>query len=381
MTAKPYQIHVPQAVLDDLNERLRDTRWPDEAKASAWERGANLKYMEELVDYWQNRYDWRKQEAELNRFHWFEAEIDGQTLRYIHERGKGPNPTPIILFHGWPDSVCRYLKLIPLLTDPARYGGDPNDSFDVVVPDLIDTTVNGKVRVREYLMRQFAGRSWKLMTGVLGYHRFAAGGGDGGSPISQLLAVEHPESIIGLHLTDIGYGTIMAEHADLSETEQKYKAELQMTGSEEGAYAMLQGTRPQTLSYGMNDSPTGLAAWIIEKFHRWSDCGGDLESIYTKDDLLTNIMFYWMRGFDPRGYREEWVMPSLAPNQPVDAPVALAQPPHDFTPPTPREFAERNLKDLRRYTVLERGGHFVAMEFPELLAGDMRAFFRELGER
>jgi pimeloyl-ACP methyl ester carboxylesterase len=376
MAIKPYQINVPQSVLDDLQLRLGATRWPD--PVDNWDQGTSSAYLRELAEYWQNQYDWRAQEAALNELNWFSAEVNGEEIRFIHERGKGPNPTPIILLHGWPDSFYRYIKLIPMLTDPAKYGGDPNMSFDVVVPDLIDRSKDGKVKVRQYLLKGSAERCWQLMTGELGYDRFAAAGGDGGSPMAQLLAADHPESIIGIHLTDIGFAATMAEHSDLSEVEQQYINELHMKGYQEGAYAVLQGTKPQTLAYGLNDSPVGLAGWIIEKFRTWSDCNGDLETVYTKDDLLTNIMFYWVNGFDPRGYREEWVQGSLRPDQQIDVPVGLAQPPRDFNPPAPREFAEHNFKDLRHATILPRGGHFVALEDPKSMAEDMRAFFGKL---
>lgn len=379
MNIKPYQIDVPQSVLDDLKERLAHTRWPDEVEGAGWEYGTNVGYMKELADYWQHHYDWRKQEAEINKFAQFKAKIDGAEIHFIHERGKGPNPTPIILFHGWPDSIGRYLKLIPMLTDPASYGGDPNDSFDVVVPSLIGFS-GGAKGPRERSLKGIGELCWQLMTEGLGYQRFAAAGGDGGSPLSQSIGVDHPESIIGLHLTDIGFHATMGEHASLSEAEQRYLDALNMTGFQEGAYAMVQGTMPQTLAYGLNDSPVGYAAWIIEKFRSWSDCDGDLEKLYTKDELLTNIMLYWVTGPSVRAvsYREEWVSPSLTPDQQVDVPVAVAQPPKDLNPITPREFAERNLKNIQRWTVLEHGGHFVAMEFPKLMAADLRAFFREL---
>ncbi len=377
MSIKPYQINVPQSVLDDLQKRLKATRWLDDVDA-AWNQGTSLPYMRELADYWSNKFDWRKQEAVLNKFNWFAADIDGEEIHFIHERGKGSNPTPIILFHGWPDSFLRYTKLIPLLTDPAKYGGDPNDSFDVIVPDRIDATINGTVRVRDHLLQQTAERSWKLMTRELGYQRFAAAGGDGGSPISQLLAVHHPESIIGIHLTDIGFSATMGQHENLSEAEQQYLGELQGIGFQEGAYAVLQGTKPQMLAFSLNDSPVGLAAWIIEKFRTWSDCDGNLEKVYTKDELLSNIMLYWVKGFDPRGYREEWTNGSLAPDQRIDVPVSLSQPPKDMNPLTPREFAERNFKNLQRYEILPHGGHFAAMEYPEPMAEDICAFFRTL---
>ena len=377
MPTQPFRVDIPQATLDDLRDRLARTRWPDEVEGVGWDYGTNVGYMQELVDYWQHTYDWRAQEARLNALSQSTAEIDGTAIHFIHERGKGPNPIPIILFHGWPDSICRYLKLIPLLTDPASYGGDPNDSFDVIVPWMWDTSTSPKKPVRKQALKQLAERCWRLMTEVLGYARFAAGGGDGGSPTAQLLAVEHPESIIGLHLTDIGFHATRAKHTDLSDSEQQYLAALQMAGFQEGAYAMMLGTKPQTFAYGLNDSPAAWAALVIEKFRTWSDCDGDVERSYTKDELLTNIMLYWVCGaIDSRGYREEWVMPSIKADQQIDAPVGLALPPKDLGPIPPREFAARNLKNIQRWTVLPRGGHFVAMEDPEPLAEDMRAFFR-----
>lgn len=232
MNVQPFTINVPQAVLDDLRNRLVRTRWTAEVEDVGWDYGTNLGYMKELADYWQYKYDWRKQEAELNKFAQFKAEIDGKEIPFIHERGKGPNPTPIILFHSWPDSMWRYFKLIPMLTDPAKYGGDPNDSFDVIVPSLIGPSKGGP---RKQMLKQNAEKCWKLMTEELGYDRFAAGGGDGGSVFSQRLAVHHPESIIGLHLTDIGFHATRAQHSDLSEAEKQYLARSQMASFQEGA--------------------------------------------------------------------------------------------------------------------------------------------------
>ena len=227
-------------------------------------------------------------------------------------------------------------------------------------------------------MRKKGQRLWHLMTEELGYKRFAAAGGDGGSPLSQSMAVEHPESIIGVHLTDLGYHVTMGQHENLSEAEQAYLQELEGSGYTEGAYAMMLGTKPQTYAYGLNDSPVGWASLVIEKLRTWSDCNGDLESVYTKDDMLTNIMLHWIEGIEPRGYREEWVAGSVDPNQEINVPVGVAYPPGDLNPIPPREFAERNFKDLRRWTILKRGGHFAPLEVPELMAEDLRAFFRDL---
>lgn len=377
---RPFRVDVPQAELDDLQDRLARTRWPDDYEGVGWDYGTDLATMKELATYWRDGYDWRRQEAYLNSFPHFTAELDGEELTFIHVRGTGPDPIPLLLLHGWPDSVCRYLKLIPLLTDPASHGGNPGICFDVVVPWLIGRYRGGSRAPRSGLFRHIAEQLWTLMTRELGYQRFGAAGGDGGSVIAQLLGVHHPDSVLGVHLTDLGFTIAFAQFPDLSEAEQRYFGELQGWSMQEGAYAMVQGTKPQTLAFGLNDSPVGFAAWIIEKFRTWSDCDGRLENVYTKDELLTNVMLYWLNGPTARSvsYREEFTSPSLAPNQQVGVPSALAVPPNDLGPIMPRELAERNLTDLRRYTVLPHGGHFAAMEYPDVVAQDVRAFFADL---
>jgi microsomal epoxide hydrolase len=377
---RPFRVDVPQAELDDLRDRLARTRWPNDYEGVGWDYGTDLATMKELATYWRDGYDWRRQEAYLNSFPHYTAELDGEELTLIHVRGTGPDPIPLLLLHGWPDSVCRYLKLIPLLTDPASHGGDPGICFDVAVPWLIGRYRGGSRAPRSGLFRHIAEQLWTLMTRELGYQRFGAAGGDGGSVIAQLLGVHHPDSVLGVHLTDLGFTIAFAQFPDLSEAEQRYFGELQGWSMHEGAYAMVQGTKPQTLAFGLNDSPVGFAAWIIEKFRTWSDCDGRLENVYTKDELLTNVMLYWLNGPTARSvsYREEFTSPSLAPNQQVGVPSALAVPPKDLGPIMPRELAERNLTDLRRYTVLPHGGHFAAMEYPDVVAQDVRAFFADL---
>jgi pimeloyl-ACP methyl ester carboxylesterase len=379
MAIRPHELVVSQEVLDDLRDRLARTRWTDEYEGTGWEYGTNLAYMKELADYWQRHYDWHQQQGYLNSFPHFTADLDGERTTFIHVRGKGPNPVPLLLLHGWPDSVCRYLKLIPLLTDPASHGGDPGSSFDVVVPWLIGRHTGGPRAPQPRRFAHIAERLWGLMTGELGYQRFGAVGGDGGSVLAQLLGVHHPDQMLGIHLTDLGFRIAFAQFDNLSEAEQRFFGDLQATSMYEGAYAMVQGTKPQTLAYGLSDSPVGFAAWIIEKFRTWSDCDGKLENVYTKDELLTNVMLYWLNGPTARSvsYREEFTAPSLAPNEQVGIPSALAVPPRDFGPIPPRELVERYLTDLRRYTLLPRGGHFVAMEYPDLMAADVRAFFAE----
>lgn len=387
MTVQPFTIDVPQATLDDLRYRLAHTRWPDQVEDAGWDYGVNLDYLQELVAYWHDRFDWRAQERQLNQFAQFRAEIDGLGIHFIHERGKGPNPVPLLLLHGWPDSFYRMYKIIPMLTDPARYGGDPADSFDVIVPSLLGFGFSDRPRKRggardsELLPR--------LMTEVLGYRRFAAHGGDTGSPIAQMIALAQPASVIGLHLMDTGWhNPINAETPNLSPAEQAYVQHLDRYWAEEGAYAAIQGTKPQTLAYGLNDSPAGLAAWIVQQFRTWSDCNGDVESRFTKDELLTNIMIYWVTqtiSSSIRGYYDgmhaQWEESAdwdesaqwSESNQGSGVPVGLALFPKDNPPP--REAAERTL-NVQQWTEMPRGGHFAALEEPELLVDDMRAFFR-----
>lgn len=380
MKIEPYRIDVDQSILDDLHKRLKRTRWTDQDTNIGWEQGTNLIYLKEFTNYWINRYNWRAEEEKLNRFSWYCVNINGQNVKFIFEKGKGNNAVPILLLHGWPDSVMRYLKLIPMLTDPEKFGLSSEHSFDVIVPSFIGGFSETSQPPSEHEIGDMAETCWQLMVQVLGYNRFIAGGGDGGSPIAQVIGVTHPETILGLHLTDIGWHTGMRDKSDLSENEIQHLQNLEYMGYAEGAYAMVQGTIPQTLGLGLNDSPAGMAAWIIEKFRSWSDCNGDIESIYTKDELITNIMLYWLKNsVKSFSYKEEFVNMSLKPNQEVNVPVALAFPPNDIGKSiTPREFAERNLKDIRQWNVLEKGGHFVAMEFPELLASDIHSFRKKM---
>jgi pimeloyl-ACP methyl ester carboxylesterase len=379
MSIQPFKINIPQATLDDLHERLARTRWPDEVEGAGWDYGTNIGYLKSLVDYWQHEFDWHKQEAKLNTYTQFRADIDGLNIHFIHERGKGPNPIPLILTHGWPDSFYRMHKIIPMLTDPESFGGNAADSFDVIVPSIPGFGFSDSVRKPGWTVKQTAELWASLMRDVLGYQRYAAAGGDGGSPISQLLALNDPTSVIGIHLTDIGFqATMNLDPSSLTPAEQQYLGAMQQRFFQEGGYVMIQSTRPQTLAYGLNDSPIGLAAWIIEKFYGWSDIDGDIEREYTKDELLTNIMIYWVtQTINPsiRSYYEESHTPSLKPGQRVEVPVAMALFPKD-TPP-PRALAEHTLR-IERWTEMPRGGHFPALEVPELYAGDLQAFFRSL---
>ncbi|CAH1191915.1 hypothetical protein PAECIP111892_00788 [Paenibacillus auburnensis] len=383
MTVESFQIRVPDEVLDDLKYRLNHVRWPEPLGSTGWEHGTDLSYLQSLVTYWQEQYDWREQEAKLNRFSQFRSNVDGVDVHFIHERGKGPSPMPIILTHGWPDSYLRYQKIIPLLTDPARYGGDPEDAFDVIVPSLPGFGFSSCPDYRGINNSRVSEVWAKLMTEELGYRKFAAAGGDIGSGVTRYLASNHPELLFGIHLTDIGIIKSLMnpnDQAELSEEELHYKRSAQEWISREGGYMTLQSTKPQTLAYGLSDSPVGLAGWIIEKFHAWSDCKGDLRNSFSEDELLTNIMIYWVTntfGSTAHIYYEN--THSLPPLGRIEVPTGIAILPADVLTP-PKVWAMRNL-NITRWTSLPRGGHFTAMEEPELMAEDIRAFYRPFRTR
>ncbi len=378
MAVERFHIQVSNEILDDLKYRLDHVRWPEPPEDSGWERGTEIGYLQSLVSYWRDHFDWRAQESELNRFSQFHCTVDGIDVHFVHERGHGPNPMPIILTHGWPDSFIRYRKIIPLLTDPARFGGDPEDSFDVIVPSIPGFGFSSRPQQSGMNNARVSGLWAKLMTEELGYGRFAAGGGDMGSGITRYLAVNHPELLFGIHLTDIGIIRKLMTSQDqtgLSGEELQYKRSAQEWISQEGAYMAIQSTKPQTLAYGLSDSPVGLAGWIIEKFRAWSDCNGDLRQKFSMDELLTNIMIYWVTntiGSSAHMYYEN--THSLPPMGHIEVPAGIALFPADILLP-PKEWAVSNL-NITRWTPMLRGGHFTAMEEPELLADDIRAFCR-----
>ncbi|WP_238881762.1 epoxide hydrolase family protein [Clostridium sp. YIM B02551] len=378
MSIERFNIKVSDEVLNDLKYRLKNVKWPYQLEGLGFERGTDINYLKSLVSYWRDEFDWRAQEAELNSLSQFHCEVDGIDIHFVHEKGKGPNPTPIILTHGWPDSYIRYKKLIPLLTDPAKYGGNPEDSFDVIVPSIPGFGFSSKPK-NGGMNNSSVSELWaKLMTEKLGYNKFSAAGGDVGSGVTRYLALNHPELLIGIHLTDVGIIKTLMTSQDtlvLSEEEALYKKNASKWISEEGAYISIQSTKPQTLAYGLSDSPVGLAAWIIEKFRDWSDCKGDLSRRFTNDELLTNIMIYWITntiGSSANIYYEN--THSLPQIGPIDVPTGMTIFPADILLP-PKEWVKRNL-NITRWTALPRGGHFTAMEEPELLAEEIRAFFK-----
>ncbi len=382
MEIERFVIDVPQATLDDLAARLADTRWPGEIPGAGWDYGTNLEYLRELVGYWRTEFDWRAQERALNGFEHFRATVDGLGVHFIHARGTGPAPFPLIISHGWPGSVVEMLKIIPMLTDPAAHGGDADDSFDVVVPSLPGYGFSGKPAGRGMGNTRIAGMWHTLMTEALGYRRFGVQGGDWGGMISSRLGFDFPESVAGVHLNLMtGVPAFRgAPDPPLTEAEQEFLRQTRRWFEDEGGYFHLQRTKPQTLGLGLNDSPVGLAAWIIEKFRTWSDCDGNPENSYTRDELLTNIMIYWITqtaASSARHYYENRVDAwRFQPGERVTVPCAVALFPVEINHP-PREWAERT-HNVQRWTQMPRGGHFAAMEQPTILAEDIRAFFRPL---
>jgi len=382
MIPQPFTIRIGDDVLTDLRARLDRVRWPDEIPEAPWRYGTDLAYLKELVTYWRERYDWREQEARLNRLRQFTVPIGGIELHFVHEPGVGPRPLPLLLSHGWPGSIVEFQRLIPLLTDPARFGGDAADAFTVIAPSLPGYTFSFRPNQPRFGVVEIADLFASLMTDALGYPRFAAQGGDWGAFITARLGATHPDRLVGIHVNLLSVRRDLAPPASPTEEERAYLEELAHWQREETGYQWIQGTKPQTLAYALTDSPVGLAAWIVEKFRTWSDCGGDIERRFSKDVLLTNVMLYWVTGainssFWPYYARFHQPWP-IGDGLRVTAPTAYASFPREILHPS-RAWAER-VYNIRRWTAMAAGGHFAALEEPEALAGDIQAFFRVLRE-
>jgi pimeloyl-ACP methyl ester carboxylesterase len=374
---EPFTIAVPESELEDLRRRLQQTRWPDPG-AGEWNDGTDLAYLQEVVTYWRDAYDWRQAEARLNAIPQVRVACSGLNVHALHVRGNGPAPLPLIITHGWPGSVVEMLEIAPRLADPAAYGADPADAFHVVVPSLPGYGFSDRPRTGGTDLRAIA-RLWLELMPALGYERFGAQGGDWGAGVSTQLAITGPERIVGVHLNYLmrGYVPGPKDANDYTPQELAYFEDGDRFARDEGGYAHVHGTKPQSLAYGLNDSPAGLAGWILEKFRTWSDCGGDVESVFSRDDLLTNVSIYWLTqtiGSSIRLYRERALAPSPRPASPPDVPFGFAVFPKELSR-APRRLIERVFR-LERYEVMPRGGHFAAMEQPELLAREIREFFR-----
>jgi pimeloyl-ACP methyl ester carboxylesterase len=380
---RPYRIKVADDAIADLRERLKRTRWPDDYVDRDWDLGTDQAYLKQLCAYWRDGYDWRQREAALNQWPHFVTRIDDLDIHFLHAKSSAPSARPLLITHGWPGSFVEMLKIIPMLTDPQRFGGDAADAFNVVVPSLPGFGLSGRPAKAGVNPPVIADIFVKLLQ-RLGYDKFGAQGGDFGASITLWLARNHPDKVSGLHLNMIPGSLRPSREALAAKPPSEAERQLLAAGADflerEGGYSHIQRTKPQTLGYGLSDSPVGLAAWIVEKFRTWSDCGGEVERVFTRDELLDNISLYWFTGTitsSVRLYRESSRVPlQMKTGERVTPPLGFARFPKELVPP-PRDWAERFF-DITQWSEMPRGGHFAAMEQPALLADDIRKFFRLL---
>jgi pimeloyl-ACP methyl ester carboxylesterase len=371
----PFIVNTSQQILDDLQLRLALTRWPDELQGAGWDYGANLSYMKDLIGYWKDKFDWRKVEEEINAYPNYLAEIDGQQIHFMYIKGKGQKPIPLIITHGWPGSFLEMMKLIPLLTEPADF------SFDLVIPSVPGFGFSAPI-THPGGNSAFVADLWHKLMLELGYEHYGAQGGDIGSGVSTWIARLYPANVIGLHLNYISgsYKAYLADGDTLTEEVLAFQKTGAEWSSREGAYAAMHATKPQTAAYGLNDSPVGLCAWIIEKFNGWSDNQGNIENVFTKEELLANVTLYWITQTihsSMRIYNENSKKPMVfAKDEAVTVPVGFAQFPKELPTP-PRAYIEKSF-NLQQWTTMPAGGHFAAVEQPVLLAQDIIAFFSKL---
>jgi len=374
---KKIKIEIDQPFLDVLKSKLKLTRWPDEIENSGWTYGASLSYMKELTDYWVNYFDWRKTESEINKYGNYIAQIDGYNIHFLHIKGKGEKPVPIILTHGWPSSFLEMLKIIPLLTE------NENMSFDLIIPSMMGYGFSQKITQPGCNVTFMADLWHKLMT-ELGYEKYGVHGGDFGSGVSTALAMKYPENVTGLHLNYIpgNYVPVLEENEEFTKEESDYLDAEEEWYSREGGYSLEQNTKPLTLAYGLNDSPVGLCAWIVEKMYGWAECNGYIGSVFSKDELLSNVTLYWITETihsSIRLYNENSKNPLIIGKESyIKIPVGIAHFRYE-SPFPPRNFIERGF-NIQHWSDFPSGGHFPAIEKPELLAEDIRTFFSKIGK-
>jgi len=382
MAVVPFTIDIPEAILTDLQDRLRRSRLPDQIPGIGWKQGTDRTYLKPLITYWAETFDWRAVEARWNQFAQFRATIDGVSIHFVHERARGGAGIPVILTHGWPSAFSEYLSLVPLLTDPDAHGID-GPAFDVVIPSLPGYGFSERPARMGVDYRYVAGLWHRLMRG-LGYDRYGAGGGDFGAGATTYMALTDPAPLIGIHLSTPEMEPYLgADAAPLTPPEREYETVLRAWDAVERGYSSIQSTKPQTLGYALNDSPVGLAAWILEKWRSWADTGGDLARRFPQDDLLALVTLYWVTESITTSVRDYYdnrhSADVIGPDDRVSVPTGVASfiSSYVFEGDPPREWFER-LYDVRRFTRMPGGGHFAAAEEPELLAADIAAFFAEL---
>ncbi|TKI08871.1 epoxide hydrolase family protein [Martelella alba] len=374
----PFKIHIPEEDINDLKKRLVNIRWGS-VSSHDWDSGTPSRFLKPLMDYWEDGYDWREQERLINQYPQYMTEIEGHNIHYFYIKGKGSSSVPLILTHGWPDSFMRYIKLIPYLNDPERYGGRAQDSFDLIIPSLSGFGFSSCAGGKSLNNAQIAHIWFKLMTNTLGYHSFFAHGGDIGSGVTRYLAQYYPEHLRAIHVVDVGIirDLLTSQSLDsLTAEQQNYKKEASNWMMKEGGYMSIQATKPQTLSFGLNNSPVGLAAWIVEKFNSWGNQKTDLFERFQRDDILTNIALYWFTqtiGSSVAVYRANTT--TLPSHIPPKTPIGVSCFKDDILLP-PRDWVSEKY-NLCYWSELQMGGHFAAMEYPEKYANELKTFFRK----
>lgn len=373
---EPFRLNVPEAALDDLRTRLARTRWPEKEPVDDWEQGVPLAEAQALCAYWRDAYDWRRCEAQLNALGQFRITIDGLGIHFLHVRSPEPNALPLILTHGWPGSVVEFLKVIGPLSDPAAHGGDPKDAFHVVVPSLPGYGFSDRPAGSGWPIERIAA-AWVELMRRLGYERYVAQGGDWGSAVTSAMAAIRPPGLAAIHLNFVVAPPNAEDIAALSASEQQSLADLKRFTSRGQGYSALQSTRPQTLGYGLTDLPSGQAAWIYEKLAAWSDSAGDPRTVLSYDEMLDNIMLYWLPGNAASSARLYWESINNFAAAPTDLPVACSIFPKEITRPS-RRWAERKYPNLIYWGEPERGGHFAAFEQPDLFIAELRKALRSV---
>jgi pimeloyl-ACP methyl ester carboxylesterase len=374
---KPYRISVGQDVLDDLRSRLRKTRWPEAELVGDWSQGVPLGWIKDICGYWAEHYDWRRREARLNRFGQFTTEIDGVGIHFLHVRSPHPEAMPLIVTHGWPGSIVEFQKVIEPLTDPTAHGGRPADAFHLVCPSLPGFGFSAKPTTTGWGVDRIAS-AWARLMDRLGYPRYGAQGGDWGSAITTALGAQDPEHCAGIHIT-LAMGVRPNVEGEPSQEEARALRGIEYYRDWDSGYSKQQSTRPQTVGYGLTDSPSGQAAWILEKFWAWTDCDGNPENLLGRDELLDNVMLYWVTATAASSARLYWQ--SFAPGRrtphKVTIPTGVAVFPKEIVPPV-RRWMEGTYTDIRHWSEMPKGGHFAAFEQPEAFIREVRDFFGKL---
>jgi epoxide hydrolase len=373
----PFRIAVPDAVLTDLKSRLRNTRWPEAELVDDWSQGAPLKWIKDVCGYWAEQYDWKKREAALNRFAQFTTDIDGLGIHFIHVRSPHPQAMPLIITHGWPGSVVEFHKVIEPLVDPVSHGGNAADAFHIVCPSLPGFGFSAKPTTTGWGVGRIA-QSWAVLMDRLGYARYGAQGGDWGSAVTTALGALDADHCAGIHITLAMATRPNVEGAPTPEETRALEG-IKYYADWDSGYSKQQSTRPQTLGYALTDSPAGQAAWILEKFWAWTDCNGHPENILTRDELLDNVMLYWVTASAASSARLYWESfgPKRRPAVTVKVPTGVAVFPKEIVTPV-RKWMEASFTNITHWNEMPKGGHFAAFEQPDLFVREVRDYFRKL---